>query len=243
MEGNIASGKSSMLEKAVQRIQEGTEEKKFDVRLVPECYERFNKFRTFKPLELCSQNARENCVATQLHIIRCINSQMREMNAVVRNTDAYKGSNKEMIFLCDRSMFSPGIFIDAMYKLNFMNNFTREILQCDMAALANETNIHCNLKIIGMAYLDIPVEECLKRLYSRGRGFEQRITREYMDALDESQKRYVHFWSQKFGPHMVYRMPENNPDELINIIELALNRALNTTAALVAASNEFVQPQ
>lgn len=216
VDGSVGSGKSSML----RELEASVKTKDYKIIVLDEPYHLFNRFGCWKPLELCAQNVKENGLACQLHIMKAQNEEMHRLCAELRETNL--DSARPLLIVCDRSIYSPQIFIAALENLGHISEFSADYLRYELATRALKTVSECKLRFVGLAYLHTPVSECLSRIRRRGRPFEQGVDERYLRALEESHEAYVAAWEQNLGPDRVFRLCDNKAEMLEKAIDNAL---------------------
>lgn len=225
IEGLIASGKTGIIQKTMEKISDNrrneSSTKKYSLVVIPDRFDLFNQYEKFAPLELCAENMRDNCAVTEMHIVRTVNCHLRRVvNHHVKNRELL-GNTAPVLFICDRSLYSPTIFIRALQKLGYINDFTTTFLLGDATAFLQASQKDCNLQFVGMVYLETRVDRCLEGIQSRGRPFEQSISRKYLEALVDAHEDHCKWWKESYGSSSLFRLnADHNPvDELTKVLE------------------------
>lgn len=154
IEGNIASGKSTLLKYFKYRFKNIV-----NWEFVQEPVEQFTSFLNYNPLELSYLNSK-NIPACQMHITDVLKKHYK---------DKLKDGDK--IYICERSLYSPIIFTQTYFDEGIISNFC-----CDYLKLQVKNEIE-KLKLKPFAcsqlfYIDTPLSECLSRIKKRARKEE-----------------------------------------------------------------------
>ena len=83
------------------------------------------------------------------------------------------------IIIIERSILSNKVFMDLSYDLGKLDKM-------EYAMLINTYNFylaHVYPQILGIIYLDTPVEECIRRITKRNRGEECTIEKSYLESI------------------------------------------------------------
>lgn len=216
LDGNIGSGKTTALNN-LKSLTPFTDQ--YHVEFVDEIYEEFNSFKNFSPLELCADDPVNNGVSTQFHITLRLNRHLtQKVDSVVNKTD-YR-ENKPILLICDRSIISPVVFISALRRMRYISNFSSEYLIDFCLMLGGKTLQMCNLRFVGMIYLELPIETCLERIKLRGRSFEKNITLSYLQALEDSYEEYIEWWKKTHGVNFIVKLKTyDDPFHLVKLVD------------------------
>lgn len=224
IQGNIGAGKSTLLRRVQKRLQARNLISDCNIIVIPEPVDGYNTFQEFHPLQLCSENMSENAVATQLHIIECVNDMLR---GLTRSNKEIYGIDTPLLLLLDRDHYSPMIFIEAMEHLRHINRFTSRYMQRQCLDAAEETFRQTDLLHMGQIYIKTDADECLKRIEKRGRPFEQTLNIDYLRALEVCHENFLSRWTLKCNDDSaVHTLSDGKDmvDQFIGIIESTLQR-------------------
>ena len=175
--------------------------------VVPECLQRYRSFEGHDPLAELYDNPRDNVVAAQLHFIRTINDQLTD----------YAINIRQKLLVTDRSLFSPIVFIETHDFRGTISKFTRDYLISETRRCAEGTLRDCSLEYAGIFFLDVPVDECLKRIRIRGRDCEQSIEKSYLANLRDKYTVHLDWWRGYLGsPDLVRVVQSGDINSILN---------------------------
>ena len=107
---------------------------------------------------------------------------------ITKMNELLKVSNSDKkIILVERSKLTDKAFFDINVENNLSTPMEEAIFNNLYEFLSN--NVFPNLT--GIIYLDIPIEECIKRMKKRGRKAEELLSVEYIKQLDRHFKKVV----------------------------------------------------
>lgn len=155
VEGNIGAGKTTLLEEFARKYPNYT--------CLSEPIEEFTRFKKrdggfLNPLEIFYDDPC-NSVLTQLYFLDVYQKKAEEL-------ERQKTSN---VVLCDRWMTSCKVFTDALCLQGHINSFGEEYFLRKYSLLSQSLTY---AKPSGIFFLDTPKQECLSRLWKRGRAME-----------------------------------------------------------------------
>ncbi len=184
IEGNIAAGKSTLIEMIV-RNPDSIMPKNIRTITIPEPVESYQRFKyqnvseEFNPLTLMYQSPSKNAVIAQIHFISVINESVEHsLNQILT-----RGSDSSAFLLVtERSLYSPKMFIQTQKEAGNINDFTRDRLFYETKICAERT-IKSKAKYIGTFYIKTPVDCCFERIKSRHRQGESLISKSYLNTL------------------------------------------------------------
>ena len=188
IEGNISSGKSTLLQYVKDNIPSKFS-KVFDV--IPEGVEAYQRFFNYNPLRLMYENPKENSAMAQLHFTRC------HADEVIECLERTKSEKGPTLVLSDRSLFSPKSFIDAHYTLGNINSFVRDSLIYEMERLSLDILKRYSAEYVGMIYIDTPSDVCMQRIFNRARNGENFVSPQYLEILRKNDEDMVRQWQAK----------------------------------------------
>lgn len=182
--GSIGAGKSSLIDQIRWK----------DVGVFEENLKAYRKFGRYDPLELLYTDPQQNVALAQHHFIKCINNQLRESNTICK------------LWITDRSLFCPIIFVENLYKQGMISEFSKDYLVNETREFAQQTLDQMNLKYAGIVYLDTPPETCMERIQKRGRDMEKHIKLEYLTGIQSEYEESVKWWTRHLGKDRVCRI-------------------------------------
>ena len=95
-------------------------------------------------------------------------------------------SDKKII-LIERCMLTDKVFFD----INVENGLSNPMEEAMFNNLYEFLSNNVYPKLSGIIYLDTPVDECIKRMITRGRKEEKSLTKEYLTQLDDNFKKVI----------------------------------------------------
>ena len=123
--------------------------------------------------------------------------------------------------ILDRSIYGDAIFAKMLCKSGDMTNEEFAIYE---ELLENMVG-HIKVPKL-MIYLEVSVDEAMRRIKKRGRDFEQTVEREYWESLNEEYKSY--FDNYNLSPILKINVDnldfENNEEDQLRVLELIKNR-------------------
>ena len=188
--GNIGAGKSTVITNPGLK----------NVGVIEEYLTGYRNFEKHDPLELMYQNPGENVHLVQHHFIKCINKQLR-------NTDS-----ASQLWITDRSLFCPKVFIQNHFRGKRLSEFSRDYLINETDEYALKTLQEMSLEYVGIFYLDTPPEICLERIKERNRKCESLIEIPYLQGLKEYEES-MKWWETQLGIENVCRVSGLNTKE------------------------------
>ena len=175
IDGNIGSGKSTLISELKLRLN--------NVGFIEEHLEMYTSYKEFNPLAQMYKNPTQNCSITQLHIIRSINDITS------------KEGPKHQVLITDRSLFSPLVFEDALYKSGYLSTFAKDYISNEALTYADQTLREINAEYIGLFLFDLPVSTCMNRIDMRNRYGEQSIKLDHLRNIKNSYQTHIHWWN------------------------------------------------
>ena len=176
IDGNIGSGKSTLISELKLRLN--------NVGFIEENLEAYTSYKEFNPLAQMYENPTQNSSITQLHIIRSIN-----------DITLKEGPNHQVL-ITDRSLFSPLVFENALYKSGNLSTFTKDYISNVALKTAVHTLHEINAEYIGMFLFDLPISICLNRIDIRSRYGEQAIKIDHLKNIQNSYQTYTRWWER-----------------------------------------------
>lgn len=123
--------------------------------------------------------------------------------------------------ILDRSIYGDAIFAKMLYKSGDM---TSEEFAIYEELLENMIDHIEEPKL--MIYLEVSVDEAMRRIKKRGRDFEQKVEREYWESLNQEYKSY--FDNYNLSPILKINVDnidfENNKEDKEKVLSLIKNR-------------------
>lgn len=168
IEGNVGCGKTSVLE-LLRETQPS-------LCCIGEPVHLFESYNEHNPLTLSYLYPTENAAMAQHHFIACSTRHyQRKLYDLVAHPE-YEAAVSE------RSVISPLIFITAHYDSGVFSKFTADYLASEIVRKSFGESLWPNYVI----YLDLPIEECRRRVLKRGReGEVEGCTLDYLDKLEK----------------------------------------------------------
>lgn len=208
LEGNIGSGKTTLLEKIRPHLPENVE-------IVLEPVARFSTYKdTWNPLELFYNNPKRTAFFVQLHIIQ---EQIKYYEEILQNSQAD-------ILLCERSLWSPIIFTNALSNRLYLNPFEADKLNDLCHNAIKKLTPGKPLGLDHIFFMKTPTSVCLERIKQRNRPGESSICPLYLQELDYLfHKFFDEFVPTHLGNKILLRSVEHaeeKPEEkLLNFIK------------------------
>lgn len=195
IDGLIGAGKSTLLERFARSYRFGD----VNVIFLPELVEEYNTYNGYNPLQLSYQDPWGSGAFTQLHIIREVNRQIRDSVERIYSNWENDASQKPLLVIGDRSIFSPLVFINSMESQGFLSAFTCKFLIDEAEREYTATMVKCNLQPVGMFYLHALPSVCKDRIIKRGRWYEQQITLTSLQVLENCYEKFMGWWVGCYG--------------------------------------------
>ena len=211
IEGNIGCGKSSILRRIEPRLPPG-------VKVLMEPLGSFQDYKGSNPLKLFYENPTKYGFFTQSHIIE---SQYKHFCEQVQMQQPIS------ILLAERTLFSPIVFSNAIFKMGWISEMEKEKLQ------------EYSQRIIANACPDVPmgahyifyVREyphiCQSRILERSRPGETDISCTYLSQLEEEYHNYCDAFVKRHGSFSLRIVPSTIPrkekeEDLLKFIDKIL---------------------
>ena len=195
VEGNIGSGKSSLLRRIDPHLPPG-------VKILMEPVHMFQHFNNHNPLKLFYQEPKKYAFFTQSHII---DAQQEHYNKQVQEQQPIK------ILLSERSLFAPIIFTNTLFKMGWLSQIEREKLLG-----YSQKTIRTSLEDKPMGadyifYIDERPYVCKGRIHQRGREGEEVITHSYLTCLEKEYLDYCDAFVKNHGNLSLRKVPATMP--------------------------------
>ena len=165
--GLIASGKTTLFEQ--YKIKHHHDE---NLVFCHEPVEKFREWQGYDPLKVLEDSPITEAPCVQLHIMASLEE--------VYKTKLYQ-MMPDSVAICDGFLDSSSVYIKALEHWGCLTQFSREYLLSHLANIKMKSQWG---EPNGIYYLDISIEECLKRIKKRGRSCEQHfVTEKYLEHL------------------------------------------------------------
>ena len=194
LEGNIGVGKSTTIEYLVQKKQDLP----YYLEIIREGVCLYNNFlNSHSPLKLSNEDP-ANLACAQMHIMRVTNALF--MHNIEYYKHKYSGKNtptleKPLVILMERSPFSSMIFSRRAFNEGLIPLFVKDFLCYEAYHMAMSSLYHVGLGINGVLFLDAQPEICLRRVKTRGRDFEQQLSKETLTNLQSEYRHHMNWWA------------------------------------------------
>lgn len=200
--GSIGVGKTTLL----KYIKDQNPDKKIHV--IFECVDDFSSFKNHNPLQQAYDNPRENCVAAQIHIAKCLSRQLeRELKTLPKDTD---------IVLTDRSIYSTIPFINAISRTGILSSFTHDFLLEECKEIAETTIAKLGVIYSGIIFLDASIQTSIDRIKERNRQMETEINKTYLKSLREEMFVFFQWWKSRIGEKKTLVLKTNDLPSLFH---------------------------
>lgn len=208
VEGNIGSGKSTLIEKLCRQHEsdELAERARYVVVPILEDVKQFSKYGQHDPLALALENPPANRPLCELHITKCINEHFRRVvlssssTTHLQHQSPAPAPEKPVLLLTERTLFSPLAFIEAAYKEKAISGFARDYLREETRARGQATLDTFNLHYDGILFLDVEADTCLTRIRHRGRQNEKALSLAGLKTLEEAYREHLEcYWQGGSG--------------------------------------------
>jgi deoxyadenosine/deoxycytidine kinase len=165
IEGNIGSGKTTLI-KYLQQFNE-------NIILIEEPLSEWQNIAGENLLEKKNIDMERWGYSFEVYVL------ITKINNLIKASENYE-NNK--IILIERCILSDKAFFDVNVKNGKCNSM-------ENAMFNNLYNFLCENvypKLEGVIFLDTPVDECLKRMKTRGRKEEEKIDKDYLNTLNDT---------------------------------------------------------
>jgi len=165
IEGNIGSGKTTLI-KYLQQLNE-------NIILIEEPLSEWQNIAGENLLEKKNIDMERWGYSFEVYVL------ITKINNLIKASESYE-NNK--IILIERCILSDKAFFDVNVKNGKCNSM-------ENAMFNNLYNFLCENvypKLEGVIFLDTPVDECLKRMKTRGRKEEEKIDKDYLNTLNDT---------------------------------------------------------
>lgn len=210
IEGNIAAGKSTMLE-YLSTICEDMQ----SFQTIREPVELFTVFRAHNPLKRMYE-----CPLREGALVQDYLSKVLSQFYKIEFEKANKPCTKYVI--SDRSMSSCNVFLEAMYHEQILSSF-----QYDYLRAKNDSYEDKLPKPMKIFFLDTPADVCFMRIQERSRPGEQHCSLSYLLALERAYRSYVEEFRKQNGPDSVIQVCHNDLGEaarsLVEFVKATVN--------------------
>ena len=186
VEGNIASGKTSLLQKVWKKMSELKME---NVRILLEPLEAYENYNDVNPLELLYRDPQKNAYFTQGHIIE---SMTNHLHCALK-------FGQPATLVTERTLQSARLFIDVMAKLGHIENYEKQKL-LDYVKKGIDSCPHGKLLVDKVFFINTPPEVCYDRIRTRGRKGENAIPLDYLRLIESEYESNMSSFAHKHGP-------------------------------------------
>lgn len=177
IEGLIGSGKTTFikyLRKTCTTRGVGT-----NMHFVEEPVDKFMNYKTYNPLKELETSP----FAAQYHFIQCLKKHFQNLMQQLPRGET------NTIVIIERSVDSPMIFTEALYRNGNITCFEKDLLSDIFQDVKNSCGYP---KPDAIFYLTTPPDLCMQRVEKRNRsGEEEFVNRRYLDCLQTSYEIYL----------------------------------------------------
>ena len=106
---------------------------------------------------------------------------------------------EETIILSDRSIYSPHLFTNAYFDLNYLSEFTRDFIHNETTVAAQRTLESFRSRYVGAVFLTASPTLCYERIQERSRSVEESLTIDFLEALEKNQDEFIRHWQRRCG--------------------------------------------
>ena len=193
VEGNIGSGKTTLLRKLKDKLSTQVDN---HVKILLEPVERFQCYKEFRPLDLFYKEQHRNAGFIQLHITQVLKDFFHE-------NISQCGENIKL-FVFERSIYSPKIFLNVLLKLDYITEFEHAKLNEITDDSIQYCIPDCQLGAHHLFFLNTSPETCKERIAKRMRGAESDgITMEYLWQIKNEYSTYLDTFARVNGESSV----------------------------------------
>ena len=207
LEGNLASGKSTLLDQVAMHLPAST-----DVCILTEPVDMFESYKQHNPLKLLYENPKKNAYFAQHHIINCVANQLNSCLSL----------HSPDILLSERSLFSPILFTNTLYALNYLEDYEKEKL-LEFSDTVQEKHHIRDYKVDKVFFIKAPAEVCMERIKLRGRTGEENITVQYLRQLEFEYDKYIAEFAETNGQTSLRSVNHSDKDILDLLLEFIHN--------------------
>lgn len=210
IDGNLSAGKSSLLSNVMDK---SIFHSNIPYTIIPvyECVDKFTSFGCFNPLAMSYSSPKENAAIAQLHIVQSIHDHIESIVSRIP-----KDQMENCLLICDRSIYSPLVFSNAQHKIGSYNTFVHKYI-CSKARISAMNMIRkMDMEFIGLFYLDVSVNECMRRLISRGRVCEtSHVNENFLLQIEMCYKEHLKKWIKLCGKENIVIAPQESSEMIL----------------------------
>jgi deoxyadenosine/deoxycytidine kinase len=205
VDGNISAGKSTLIQAFRKRYQ--AECNKFQIVMEP--VEQFQKWKSYNPLMFnYTEGNNADIAIAQMHILETLKCAYREA--------INKSSAEQTTLICERSIYSPNIFVETFYNEGVFSQFCCDYLQHQCNQAISELGIS-KLGADKIFFLDRATSDCVKRVKSRGRKEELNPNYpllKHLSFLNTNYAEYLNQFRKTCGPENLFVTDSSDLDFL-----------------------------
>lgn len=187
VEGNIGSGKSSLMRRIQHRLPS-------NVKLLMEPVHLFSDYKGSNPLKTFYADPKRYGFFLQTHII---DSQLAHFQNKVQQREEDEG--KIRLLISERNLYSPIIFTHTLFKSECLAPMERDKLIEHSQNVLETTLPNKSMGADYLFYLHLRPTNCKKRIQVRGREGEEGITTQYLSRLEHEYASYIETFKRTRG--------------------------------------------
>lgn len=191
VEGNIGSGKSTVLQEVKARLPP-------NAKILMEPVNSFQEYNGTNPLKLFYEYPSKYAFFTQRHIIDSLYKHFRE-----------QVQEKEHIslLLCERNLFSSIVFTNVLFRMGWLTDNEKEKLHGYSQQMLAKVCPDIPMGAHYVFYIHELPQVCQNRIFKRGREGESVISCEYLSYLEEEYNDYREKFTKTYGDFSLWMVP------------------------------------
>lgn len=213
VEGNIGAGKTSILRQIEARLPPA-------VKILLEPVGSFQDYQGSNPLKQFYENPSKYAFFTQSHIIDAQYKQFYEQIQLQQPIS---------LLVTERSLFSPVVFTNALYKMGWLTQTEKEKLREYSQQVITKACPDTPMGAHYVFYMHEYPHVCHDRILERARQGENNISCMYLSRLNEEYNDYCEKFMKKHGASSLRMVPSTIPrkekeEDLLKFIEQIITR-------------------
>lgn len=193
IEGNIGSGKSSLMRRIEPLLPS-------NVKILMEPVHLFSYYKGFSPLKAFYDDPKKYAFFLQNHVI---DSQLKHFRQQV---NLGGGEEKIKLLISERTLYSPILFTNTLFKSGCLTPMEKEKLHEYSQNVIHTTLCNKPMGADYLFYLHLPPLDCIQRIRIRGRDGEEGITTGYLSTLEHEYSTYIATFNKLYGETAVRKV-------------------------------------
>lgn len=210
VEGLPGAGKTTLLENLAKTYSTTAD---LEITFVPEPIDLYTNYNfRYNPLEEIYNYPKENTTMTQIFLCKMLNFNM---DKILNDLPPLSSENCTRVLVTDRSLFSPEMFIHTYRSMNFLTQYSEDLLLREVNEMTYATLEKHNIRYSGMIFLDTDIQNCITRISTRGRHFETHVSENFLQRLKIEHDLFARTWKYVLPVGRVIAIDGNREEAML----------------------------